>query len=358
MVRFSNIISWPFVIFSLFTIAYSLIATIVPANRDANAKLFWSYLVNYVIVGYSIRKPSQLVLLIDIWLISVGYSSLHGFFQGGIVWGNQWLADENQYAVLMAMALPLNCFLFQSSPSRLRKLGYLSLGGLNVAGIVLSLSRTGIVTIVTIGLFILTFSKRRVRILLMGVLVIMFVIALAPQEFFKEADKLWSGEKDSSVTSREFFWDAALKMFYTKPLFGVGPVNFSDYLILYDPKGLYGRLNWKGTANVAHSTPLTFLSETGIIGSLLILSVQFTLIRNWRKVRSKEDRIPGSSFSTSERMVFSAVSNAVLIAQAGFWAGSLFITLNSWPFYYCLVSFSEAVKNAFAKNTGSDDEVS
>jgi O-antigen ligase len=87
---------------------------------------------------------------------------------------------------------------------------------------------------------------------------------------------------DPSVTKHGLYGRAALEMFYTSPLLGIGLHNFSTYYQqVFDPADV---------GATAHSTFLTYFAETGILGALghlflhaLIIFILVDAVRRTRK---------------------------------------------------------------------------
>lgn len=95
-----------FIVVCLFIIIYAVMGTKLPEVRYGLLKLFAYYLSAYIVCIASIKHLAQYILVIDVWLASILFSSFHGIRQGGLVWGNKWFRDENEMALLVAMALP------------------------------------------------------------------------------------------------------------------------------------------------------------------------------------------------------------------------------------------------------------
>lgn len=336
-----------FIVFCLFMIAYTLISTISPIDLEYTYKYFLVYLSNYLIIIFSIKKRSQFILLVDIWLFAIFFSSYHGFFQGGLVWDNYWLSDQNQYAVLLVTAFPFLFFFWLHCTSKLKKIVYTVFIIFNLSGIVLAGSRGGILSFSVVGLICLIISKSRKKLFAIFTLIFLVSLFFIPSKFIEEVKKINPEVRDSSVTSREDLWGFAWKMFKDNPVIGVGPLNFTEYLYLYDTEEKYGKRNWKGTANVAHSTPLSFLSEIGIIGCSILVVLQYALFQNWKTIYKYKNNIGSIKMPKDEFDIYYSINNACLISQIGFWTASLFITLTTFPFYYILIPFSEALKNIF-----------
>lgn len=98
---------------------------------------------------------------------------------------------------------------------------------------------------------------------------------------------------DASNLERLNRWTAALNMFEERPVFGFGPGTYSfEYAPFQDPKKESIISTNFGDMGNAHSEYLGPLSETGLIGLIIILSIIFLIfyrsIRLYYQIESKE----------------------------------------------------------------------
>ncbi len=329
-------------VYLLFMILYAYSETMDERARSAGIKLYLMYGVSYIVMLASVKELKQLILIIDIWLASTAYTSLHGILQGGLVWGNQWVHDENQFAVMCSTCFPFAFFLFLKFELKIKKACYLFCMILYLGGCVMAASRGGILSMGLVGVFCWFYNKYKLRSLIMISVLMIAVLSFAPSRFFTETHNMTSDEQQGNVGERLYLWHLAINMFKDNKLLGVGPFNYGDYFVRYDRKAEWrdtlGGVTWRGQKWVAHSTPMTFMAETGIVGVALIILLQYALIKNWQsaktKMAEKEDWFNSEGIHT-----LFVLSNAGMISMVGFWAGSLFLTLNWYPFFYCIVWF-------------------
>jgi O-antigen ligase len=341
--------------YCVFMILYTYVATIDPTARENGIKLYLMYLVNYFVMISSVKNIRQLILIIDIWLASMSYTCLHGILQGGLVWGNQWVQDENQFAVMCAIGVPFAYFLLISSELRTKKICYAICLVLYIGGIVMSASRGGLLSGSIVGFLCWQFSKNKFRSLILVIATITLVFSFAPDRFFTEVQSFTEDEQVGDPGERMYLWRLATNMFHDNKLLGVGPFNYGEYYVCYDQQAEYRDtmegVTWRGQKWVAHSTPFTHLAETGIVGSSLILLLQFKLLINWRRTKRRFSKMKKEMSCD----VIDVLNNSNIIAQIGFWVGSLFLTLNCFPFYYCVVWVSDTVHNiSYTTNNGNE----
>ncbi|MBT8386681.1 MAG: O-antigen ligase family protein, partial [Ignavibacteria bacterium] len=251
-----------FTIMCLFIVLYAAIATKLPIVRNGVIKSFFFYLAMYLIFISSVKSTSQFILIIDIWLASVAFSSYHGIMQGGLVWGNNWLADENEIALLAAMAVPFAFILFLEYKSKIKKTCYLICLVLYITVSVVGYSRGGMLSMAGAAFFCWILLKKKVRMLLMMIIALFLIINLAPAIYFEEMATLQSGTEESTAESRIYFWKKGAEMLYDNPFFGVGPQNYPYFFPIYDN----GERYLEPEMRHPHSFPVQWIAEMGIVG--------------------------------------------------------------------------------------------
>jgi len=341
----------------LFSLVFLLIDTLVRTiNYSAERNLvilFVTYISCYIIVLSSVHKISELILLIDGFLASVAFSSVHGIIQGGLVWSNTWLSDENQFTVICVMCLPLAYYLYINSTNKIKKICYTICMFLYTVLIFRGLSRGGLLALFGVTILIWSKSQKKLKMLATFLVLATLIISFAPQKIINEIKNIDIDEQAGSAGERLYLWKLGMDMFLDNPLHGIGLANYGEYFVEYDmrheKRDKFGGVTWRGQKWVLHSTPMTILTELGIIGCLLFIFLQRSLYQNARAILIQKMQYP----------LLNQLSTACLVSQIGFWVGSIFLSLLVSPFFWLLVIFSEAVKNcaleyqnAFENNAG------
>lgn len=331
-----------FVFLCLFIMVYSALSTKDELIIVDNLKLFSFFIAQYIIIVSCVKKTTQFFLLIDIWLASILFSSYHGIMQGGLVWGNRWLKDENHISILAAIAIPFAFILFKHCQHKLKIVFYTICLFFFVTVNLVAASRGGVLSMIIAGLLCLFIYGLKFRNLLIVITSVTLVFSFAPDKFFKEMKTLEQGTKEETAKDRLYLWGIAIQMFNDNPVIGVGPMNYPVYFWFYEKGNLYSE---KEAFRVAHSTPVQWIAETGIIGSLIMLMLQKSLFSNWktRKLLVKRNSLLFANNKDSQFII--NMSHACGISQIAFWTGACFLSLLPYPFYWCLIPFSEAWKN-------------
>lgn len=261
----------------------------------------------------------------DIWILLMMYMSIKGILGKGIA-GSSFLADENDFSLLMNMMIPFGYFLFMYEKEFKRKMLYLTSSLLAVTSVVTSSSRGGFVGLLFVLLAMWLFSpKKIISLLLIGILSLAIYFS-ADQKYW---DDMQTISKTDQGTAKERFdsWEAAWKMFKDNP-FGVGGSNFIVRFPEYQPEGMSKNM-W---GRAAHSLFFTLLSELGIAGVLIYGLLLFYNLRdiNWLMKFKKEN---DDDFRYAYYLSLSFIASI-----AGYFASGTFLSVLYYPHYFYITA--------------------
>lgn len=181
-------------------------------------------------------------------------------------------------------------FIYLSIMKKTKNLRFIAVLGVVITflGVFYTISRTSILLVFTaIGLVILLNPNRKTNIPL---IVLFMVLALTLTLMSDSIIKLISSilpsiaQRTDTIGLRFKLWDAAWRMWLDHPLAGVGigmyRFNLTNYAV---------GIPLFYTSLVAHSTYFQLLSETGIIGLLLWITMQFNAVKSLWNVTKEED---------------------------------------------------------------------
>ncbi len=345
-----------FILLCFFIIGYAQLSTEIKADKQALLTLFVQYLANYLIFIACVKTPFQFIFMIDIWLLGILHSSYHAIHQGGKLYDSIWLKDENHVSLLVAMAIPFAFILFKQYHSKLKKLFYLICLVFYVVANIIAASRGGALAMFIATLLCLLLYDNRIRNLLLmatAALLVFLVFTYGPSLNMTRSlsgrltTTMDQGTQEETVNDRLYLWGFAIEMFDDHPILGVGPMNYPVNFNSYEKGQRY--TDRGGLWRVAHSTPLQWLAETGITGSIIFILVQVALYKNWKIIYLMKKRIAALAQPKIQVAIsdFNNISYACMISQVAFWIGALFLTLLPYPFFWCLIPFSEGWKNIY-----------
>jgi O-antigen ligase len=178
--------------------------------------------------------------------------------------------NPNHLAVTLALGIPMASYLATTGTRRANvALLYVpvALGGIALGG-----SRTGMLTAAaaTSGIVLWIMGRSRAALAWIVALVVAGVVGVAawiPEETWSRLFTVRAEIETGSLGSRGAIWSTGLTVFADNPVLGVGI-------------GSFGRMVAPalGVAAVAHNTPLSVASETGLVGLLLFLAVPASLV--------------------------------------------------------------------------------
>lgn len=272
-----------------------------------------------------INSFERLKRFFNIWIFLMIYISIKGALGKGIG-GSNFLADENDFSLLMNMTLPFGYFLFMYEKDFKMKMLYLASSLLVVASVVASFSRGGFVGLIVVLFIIWLFSPKKIlALILVGMLSVVLYYA-ADQKYW---DRMNTISKTDEGTAKERLdsWTAGWNMFKDNPL-GVGGSNFLVRFPEYQPesmqRGMYGR--------AAHSIWFTLLPELGIFGVLIYGLLLFYNLRdiNWlRKFKKEKD----DDFRYAYYL-----SLAFFASIAGYFVSGTFLSVLYYPHYFYITA--------------------
>ena len=169
--------------------------------------------------------------------------------------------NQNDYSFIIIMILPVTCLYLRVCRHRWQRLLLLAVIVGGVIGVLMSLSRGGILGLVleaAILLWLMLRGMRRAAALAM--LAVLGTIASVHQFAAREADQAGIYTLADSEDTRYELWRAARAVFVAHPLMGVGSMRFSEVARQYAP------ISHDDRGKVAHNTYLEIAADTGILG--------------------------------------------------------------------------------------------
>jgi probable O-glycosylation ligase (exosortase A-associated) len=298
-------------------------------NQTYAMLLYMPFILSVIIYLNSFERLKR---FFNIWILLMIYLSIKGISGKGIG-GSNFLADENDFSLLMNMMLPFGYFLFRYERDFKIRMFYLSSSLLAVVSVVASSSRGGFVGLLTVLLMIWLFSPKKIRSLLLIGILSLAIYFSADQKYWDDMQTISETDQGTSK-ERLDSWNAAWDMFKDN-LLGVGgsnfPVRFPEYQPESMQRGMWGRQ--------AHSIWFTLLPELGIFGMLIYGLLLFYNLRdiNWlRKFKKNSDNNIRYAYY---------LSLAFIASFAGYFASGTFLSVLYYPHYFYLTAMIVAIKN-------------
>jgi O-antigen ligase len=248
---------------------------------------------------------AMLTAMVVLLAVNIAYESTVGIQRGGMSWfinNPYWpIADPNECAAGMLLVLAIVLARHAERPHW----RYWVLGGLAVAMLILSQSRSGLLAFGTFGL--LRLRGVRWGWVALAALVLAMLVPLVPHEYWVRVANTIAFKKGTFETYtsmiRFMTWKTALNVFAHHPIFGVG------YLGLESVSTHYNEMQVRVGAE---SYILEMAADLGIVGLALLGTVIAFLIRLGRTIRR---RTPPGSLAHAMASMHTALVLSLLTAS-------------------------------------------
>lgn len=309
------------------------------------------YFIAYLSIANFVDSYPKVERFINSWIIINVVCAIVGIINGGKVPNSSFLGDENDFALVMNMAIPFAYFMSLQAARFKPKLLYLCAVGVFVAAIVASLSRGGFIGLVAVGLFCWLKSPRKILSAVVVTLMVAVLYLNAPPTYWDEVRSIQT-ENTQQGTGQErwYSWQCGWRMFLDHPIIGVGQGNFPWTIPFYEPPG---GLNTRSFASrEAHSLYFTLLPELGAIGTILFFTLLGYSLKGMKVIlkAEKTHRVSTGQSDTQEDTgeKLRKLKHVILGVQgalAAYFVTGTFISVLYYPHFWLLMGFSLAIAN-------------
>jgi hypothetical protein len=266
------------------------------------------------------------------------------------------LAQNNRYAQIMLVLIPLGIFRFMSERTPGRRAAAATLTALILAGVVLSYSRGAAVGLAVAFVAMTALRYVRLRTFLVVAVLVVAVIAAIPQyrarlqtltavsDLASENDG--SRGVDSSIASRATENVAAFYAFAEHPLLGVGPGLFGTVYGDYAERIQGDVRNVKSTPREAHNLYLGVAAENGVPGLVCMGGVFVVTLRELARARRR---------CLERRPDLAALAAGFIISVVAYMASAVFLHFAFIRYFWLLMALA-AVMPRIAQQAVPDDE--
>ncbi len=286
------------------------------------------------------------MLNISAFLISIYVIMHNGHGPGGMLY------DENDVGAFLVMLIPIPYYLYSTYENMWKKNFNVFIIIIIFIAIVSTMSRGAMVG--TIPILFIIWIKSKNKLLSTFLLSILFVsvILFAPPKFISEFISI-SDVTENTAADRLYYWKLSWLIFLEKPLLGVGALGWAHAiwfgLVPYD----------LSVTNITpHSLYFQLISEVGIIGTVIYVSIIYITIKNLIFLNYKNlnknfiNYKKNLEVKKNEKLdrtanLYSIYSSTFLISIIGFGVCSIFISTLFYPPIHFLVFFVVALKNSW-----------
>lgn len=314
------------------------------------------YLIVYLsIIGFVNSYP-KMIKFIELWIIIFTVCAFIGIIQGGRIIGSGFMGDENDFALVMNIAIPFAYFMFLETESFRKKLFYFFSIILFIAANVSSFSRGGFVGLVPVIAYCWYKTPKKIFATVVIVLILGILSSFATEKYWGEIRSITEQNTTTGTgASRWYTWKCAWAMFLDHRIMGVGPGNFNWNFQLYEPPdGFKGRLHG---GRAAHSVYFTLIPEFGLIGIFLFSAMLYSMRKDKKWILKLEKKfrrsLPSEYIKQSPhqgslagelnkiKFIIFGINGALL----GYLVSGIFLSVLYYPHFWFLIAISVALKN-------------
>ena len=289
----------------------------------------WSVYATFVLVSVRIvGDPDKLrryiwgMMLGSLWIICWGIYGVHAGLlaaNGGRAGAYGMYENHNDYSFIIVQTLPFFFIYYRTETGFFRRLLLLFACIVSVIGIVLSLSRGGMLTLVLEVVLIVLFTmKRRSQIILLPLVAVVGVAAVGYQYAARAANQGEGYTAEDAESSRFELWEAGQNMILHNPLLGVGSRTFGEHA------PIYGEISHDNRGKNAHNTFIDATATSGLLGVGAFIAM---LVGAIREMGRKTDRIASAWEQNTRKATMIAIITMIFRAQfdAKEWDWSFYI---------------------------------
>lgn len=311
--------------------------------------LLFVFVMPFVVVGrYRIHAVVVMVCLglgfhglIDglKFLASGGGHRVQGFLKFG---------DNNHFAVMLVMVVPLLMYLSRYSSNKWARLATLFTALLNIAAVLGTHSRGGLVALLTTGIWLIVGTRQRFVGMALFSGGIALVVAMAPANWTERMQTIREADQDSSFMTRVEAWQVSSAIALSNPLTGGGMHAVQMQSVWEQFRGSKGLLPFVDVGFVsdrlraAHSIYFEVMGDMGFIGFFLFLGILINGMWSYHRLK----QIVKGREKEFEWAI--DLSKALVAVIFGFMVGGLTVSLAYSELIYVVIMLTEVLRREVA----------
>jgi len=291
-------------------------------------------------LGNSIQRIEHILLMIVSGITYLSVYSITNYFKEhnagnveALARGFGWFDGTNDIAMILVSMVPFLFYFITTCENKLKKIIFMCILVMFSYNIMITGSRGGILGFIVTSSLCVIFSRliSTPQKIIAIVLVIAFAIPVGIEIIQQRSDIVaGSYSQDDSAQNRIIQWKAGARMVLSHPLLGVGPEKFSDFSEDYG-----------GIRNLApHNTIVQVIAETGIIGGLFFILMNFFALKD-AYIFIKDETIQARY--EGELLLYRYLSYSLI----GFWVCAFFSNRNQSYILYVTIAIMIATKFLF-----------
>jgi O-antigen ligase len=267
------------------------------------------------------------------------YSITHRGFGIG-----SFLADENDFAMAMNMAIPYAFALLAVERGVVRRTCLFVALGILILATAVTLSRGGFIGLAAVLAVLWVRSPRKLVSMALVIVMCLALVTLAPAKYWTEVSTISTSTNENDTGYRRLYlWKIAWRMFLDNPVLGVGPANYQYNNFFYEDEKETSR-GYHVWGRASHSVYFTLLPEYGLVGTVLffIIVIKGIMARR-RALRTCRSQLAREDLSPESRELFRFYQQ-MLAGMDGaivtFLVTGAFIAVLYYPHLWVLTAFT------------------
>lgn len=265
--------------------------------------------------------------------------------------GIQKFGDNNHYAIVMVMAIPLLLYLARYSSNKLVRLGFVGVTALSVLAVIATRSRGGLACMIVVAVWFILTSKRKLMGLVFIALAAFMVVQLAPSDWTSRMNTISEAGEDASFMGRVTAWRVSSAIALGHPLTGGGfhaVENRAVWDRFKDSPNLLGFVPGLDMNNrhAAHSIYFETMGDLGFSGMLIFMVALVNAFFTARTVmREAQQAGPQLEWARS-------LAELLLMSVVAFASGGALLSAAYFEMPYMLFMLLEVLKIQVRHETG------
>lgn len=264
------------------------------------------------------------------------------------------IGEQNRYAQVMLMLIPLALARFLSERGNALRLLALAAAALTALGCGLTFSRSGAIAFVLmllVGMALQFVSRRQVTAVFMGGLLLLLAVpqyrtrlATVPSALGIFGSSVGAEEPDGAILGRATEMLAAARMAIDHPVFGVGPEMSGSFTRQY---GQIGGLRALEGPRETHCLYLEVAAETGFPGFLLFMGMLAASVLSLLRIRQQ---VVGKNRELEHTV------SGFLLALTGYLAMGVFLHMSYIRYFWLILAMTDACYGVAMSTAGSPSQ--
>jgi len=308
-----------------------------PARSFIEIRNWYKLFIYFFLFSHICKSVDDINTMNSVIVAAMVVLSLRGMYRyaAGYPWiqglPHSYIADRNDFALALAMTLPLIDSLTGYYSAGLKTIiKYLPI--FIIATIILTYSRMGFILILFYLMCRFFSTKRKALYLFVAFFAILIGSSFVPAEYVERIKGISNYEQDASSMGRIVAWYAGFEMMKDNPLTGVG-------LNCFELPGVYRKYDQTFPPHVAHNTYVQLGAESGPPALFIFLLLIISCILKLFSLNSK-----------TKGMQVNDVIRSLIISFAIYLVGSVFISVENREMLYIIIAETVTLGYLYCNN--------